>query len=75
MVQSKLGNNWVYIDAGDPTIPTSETSQGVSDIGLGITFYKKNQYYVGLVFNSLKWWLIWTISTSKLHVTIYVMGG
>jgi len=38
--QAKLGHNWVFIDAGDPTIPSNTRSQGGADIGLGVNFYK-----------------------------------
>jgi type IX secretion system PorP/SprF family membrane protein len=47
LYQTKLGANWVYIDAGDPTIPTSSRSQGGADVGIGFSLYKPGKYFVG----------------------------
>lgn len=74
MVGSKLGANWVYIDAGDPTIPTNEKSQNVADVGLGISFYQPNKYYVGISSTHLN-----AADLSDLGIKVarhyYVMGG
>lgn len=74
MIQSKLGSNWVYIDAGDPTIPTGETSQGVVDINLGFTLYKPKQYYIGLSSTHLN-----SADLKQLNIKVarhyYFMGG
>jgi len=48
MYGSKLGGNWVYIDSGDPSIPTNEKSQNKVDIGLGFMLYQPGKYHVGL---------------------------
>ncbi len=74
MVQSKLGSNWIYIDAGDPTIPSAETSQSVADIGLGLTLYQKNKYYVGISSTHLN-----SADLKQLNIKVarhyYFMGG
>lgn len=74
LIQSKLGSNWVYIDAGDPTIPTSETSEGAADIGLGLTLYQPKKYYLGISSTHLN-----AADLQQLNIKIarhyYIMGG
>ena len=74
MIQIKLGANWVFIDAGDPTIPTSSTSEGVVDINLGITLYKPKKYYFGLSSTHLN-----AADMKNLNIKVarhyYAMGG
>jgi type IX secretion system PorP/SprF family membrane protein len=74
MVSSKLGANWVYIDAGDPTIPTNEKSQSVGDVSLGFTFYQPKKYYIGISSTHLN-----SADLDDLGIKVarhyYIMGG
>ncbi len=48
MVSTTLGNRWVFIDAGDPSIPNAEISDGSIDVGFGLAFYQPRKYYFGV---------------------------
>lgn len=73
-VGTTLGNRWVYIDAGDPSIPTAEINDGSIDIGLGVAFYQPRKYYIGLSSTHLG---APELSDVKINVArhYYVMGG
>jgi type IX secretion system PorP/SprF family membrane protein len=47
IMNKQLGNDFVFIDSGDPNIPTSASTATVFDAGLGAYYYTKD-YYVGL---------------------------
>ena len=72
--QAKLGHNWVFIDAGDPTIPSNTRSQGGADIGLGVNFYKPGKYYVGLSSTHLAGPNLEDVGIQMVR-HYYVMGG
>jgi type IX secretion system PorP/SprF family membrane protein len=74
MYQTKLGANWVYIDSGDPTIPTNERNQGGADVGLGLSVYKPNQYYFGVSATHLAGPNLEDVGIEMVP-HIYVMGG
>ena len=69
-----LGKNWVYIDDNDLLIPDAEKSDGAFDMGLGVTLYEKNKYYLGLSSTHLL-----PGKLDKIGVTTarhyYLMGG
>jgi len=73
-ISSKLGSNWVYIDSGDPTIPTGESAQTVMDVNLGVTLYKPKTYYIGLSSTHLN-----AADLKQLNIKVarhyYLMGG
>ena len=74
MYQSKLGANWVYIDAGDPTTPTNSRNQSGADVGLGLNVYKPNQYYFGVSATHLAGPNLEDVGI-ELVPHFYVMGG
>ncbi|MGB1031415.1 MAG: PorP/SprF family type IX secretion system membrane protein, partial [Flavobacteriales bacterium] len=47
LYQKALGDNWIFIDEDDPSIPNQGPSQGTFDLGLGVYLYDTD-YYVGL---------------------------
>jgi len=47
LYQKSLGDNWIFIDENDPSIPNQGPSQGTFDLGLGLYLYDSD-YYVGL---------------------------
>jgi type IX secretion system PorP/SprF family membrane protein len=76
----KLGKNWICSDPTDPTcgldgaVPKSNLAQNTFDLGLGIMYYKENNYYVGVSATHLTAPQLDKLSMQAAR-HFYVMGG
>jgi type IX secretion system PorP/SprF family membrane protein len=73
-LSTTLGNRWVFIDAGDPSIPTAEINDGGFDMSLGFVFYQPKKYYIGISSTHLT---APELDDVQINVArhYYVMGG
>lgn len=77
MYSSKFGKDWVPIDQDDNVVialQSSNISQTVFDMGLGVMLYQPNKYYVGISSSHLNGGDLSKLYT-ELSRHIYVMGG